>query len=65
MKTTIFKDVDIWLASAPVKKNIEFLEEGLDPAKRTIGLSLVFCSPASASVSPVNGKRYLKYKYVH
>ncbi|MBJ2124825.1 fibronectin type III domain-containing protein [Flavobacterium sp. IB48] len=33
MKTTISKDVDSWLASAPVKKNIEFLEEGLDPAK--------------------------------
>lgn len=29
MKTTITANVDTWLASAPVKKNIGFLEEGL------------------------------------
>lgn len=32
MKTTITKDVNSWLASAPLKKNIEFLKQGLDPA---------------------------------
>jgi hypothetical protein len=29
MKTTITKDVNAWLSSAPIKKNIEFLKEGL------------------------------------
>jgi hypothetical protein len=36
MKTTITTNVDTWLASAPIKKNIQFIEEGLNPA---IGLS--------------------------
>lgn len=31
MKTTVTTNVDSWLASAPIKKNIEFLKEGLDP----------------------------------
>lgn len=33
MKTTITTNVDTWLASAPIQKNIKFLEEGLDLAK--------------------------------
>ena len=36
MKTTITTNVDNWLASAPMQKNIEFLQQGLNPA---IGLS--------------------------
>ena len=36
MKTTITTNVDNWLASAPIQKNIKFLKEGLDP---TIGLA--------------------------
>lgn len=32
MKTTITTNVDTWLASAPIKKNIEFLELGLKSA---------------------------------
>jgi hypothetical protein len=32
MKTTITTNVDTWLASAPMQKNIKFLKEGLDPA---------------------------------
>jgi hypothetical protein len=31
MKTTITTNVDAWLASAPMKKNLGFLEEGLKP----------------------------------
>ena len=30
MKTTITTNVDTWLASAPIKKNIDFLEQGLN-----------------------------------
>lgn len=33
MKTTITTNVDTWLASAPIKKNIAFLEEGLDATR--------------------------------
>ena len=36
MKTTITTNVDNWLASAPMQKNIEFLQQALNPA---IGLS--------------------------
>jgi hypothetical protein len=36
MKTTITTNVDNWLASAPMQKNIKFLKEGLDP---TLGLA--------------------------
>ncbi len=32
MKTTISTNVDTWLASAPMQKNIKFLKEGLDPS---------------------------------
>lgn len=32
MKTTITTNVDNWLASAPMQKNLKFLNEGLDPA---------------------------------
>ena len=33
MKTTISTNVDTWLASAPMQKNIKFLKEGLDPSR--------------------------------
>jgi hypothetical protein len=33
MKTTITTNVDNWLASEPIKKNIEFLTDGLNPTK--------------------------------
>lgn len=33
MKTTITTNVDNWSASEPMKKNIEFLKEGLNPTK--------------------------------
>ncbi len=32
MKTTISTNVDTWLASAPMQKNVKFLKEGLDPS---------------------------------
>jgi hypothetical protein len=33
MKTTITTNVDTWLASAPIQKNIQFLKEALDTTK--------------------------------
>ena len=50
MKTTITKDVNAWLNSAPIKKNLEFLEEGLGEGFLSNGKRMKITEKASIDI---------------